>query len=1188
MFISPRHACIALSAVAVASVGCVGSLLIDEDAHLTCATDADCPSGMTCTPEAARCVLPGVILDVTAPILTDTSSSVGVIGAGQRADVVITTSEPLASVTLTVEGEADPLIDVVIDDVELRVTLDADERLISIADVAIVVDGADAAGNTVTARVEPGLRVDLEAPAVAVDSVVTATSTDNVLFPGNAASARADSSVDVVVVFDEPVVNVSGATLVDVDGDSFALTATFTGLDERVSFTLSPGDLAGVADGAAVVSFDVEDAVNNVARRTLSSTVLIDTTRPAPPVFALLRRAPFGDEGAIPATHVEAAAVDAVVLLALPAGVTVDPALVPASVARVAPQPDGTFVVDIGIDVPGLQLVAVDAAGNLSDPVGAARTELVASVLASASPHRLVARPVASDHLEQRGDQPVDPLLRSAASVTTSPQPFWRALTTRRQDSMPAVPVVAAEPIGGGALAVSGGLTFRLRGAQIERVDVPPLPVVRGYGIATDERRGRVVLFGGADGDGRARNDLFEWDGARWLPVFGNDAADLTRPSPRLAHSMVYSAALGGVVVVNGCGSDDRDGATPGCASPIAPEVWVYDGSAFSLLCRGVDCGDAPQPMRPALTVDADGAPIAAGGVDDDGQFLLRLDEVPPGSGNFVRPALLQRFVGDHFERACAAPCADALPITDSVAFFDRARGQPAFAGDCQGTPCVAFVDVDGDTAAAVTLSTTVPLPNDFQQRGVAIDADGRVIITDRDRVLAFDGDVLGVVAPSQMAPRCGGAVAVVDDELALVGGCSSCIGRAPGGGSEPCTVPIDTIEAPESVAKSRAGAGPSGETWAVPVDDDSTLLLSRGGLDRLLVRSAADVGAAPVIVPLVVRGFVAASFSAAFDGTAVVVQAQQSELFPPSQGIVEPVLSVNAGGLIEDLCASNCGVSNTGGFGHASARTRGGLGVLFGGGGEGFADDRTAVVDAAGQGTLLNLSVHPSARRLASMSFDPEREVTWLFGGTNLNEDDPFNSPSCGLPGGPTECRDLWTFDGAAWTPVTPIDVDGFGVPDERHMAQLGSSGGGAVLSGGIVGLFPSTKTDAWRLHASSTTAPSHQLLASYAPYGPDASQTFAGLAVRWCGGATDAAGATVDVDVRAWVGGRWQSFALTADAGCVAGVLDVTGFEDTILRGSGIDVAVEVLPVLVAAGRADPTLTTTVFSLTAVFSAE
>jgi len=86
--------------------------------------------------------------------------------------------------------------------------------------------------------------------------------------------------------------------------------------------------------------------------------------------------------------------------------------------------------------------------------------------------------------------------------------------------------------------------------------------------MAYDSRRGRVVLFGGAD-DVQVCGDTWEWDGRRWAQV------SLAGPGPRTFPAMAYDGVrqklvlFGGNRVLFGKDADD---------SKFLDDTWEWDG----------------------------------------------------------------------------------------------------------------------------------------------------------------------------------------------------------------------------------------------------------------------------------------------------------------------------------------------------------------------------------------------------------------------------------------------------------------------------------------------------------------------------------------------------------------------------------------------------------------------------------
>ena len=1165
------------------------------DANLTCESDSDCPRPMTCTVAANRCVLPGVVLDTVAPLFLSSSSSTSRLGAEQDVTVTLVFSEAIATASVSVDqgrtGPGTPLAGVVVEGDTVVVDLDG-STLVS-GPLALVAAVTDTAGLLLQVRIATGVVVDVDAPDIVADDVAVFAAVKNPLFPGRTASARIDSTVTVTVTWDEPLAvdAVAEVTLRDSAGAVSTPAVAPLSADTRSTFDIDAADVAGFADGDIEIALAVVDDVGNRAVRVVPTPIVKDTTPPPAPTFARLRRSPFGAEHADVKTDVEGAATDAVLVLVVPAGVLVGPLDVPLHVGRIAPDAQGRLALTVEIDVPAVRLVSVDAAGNQSEAARADITELVASTAAVGTPHRLLARPVATEVLVQGGDVVVDDALRAAgaAGITTEAAPFWRPVTSIEADVANGRALLAPDPVLGGVIMVADGETFRVRGSTVERLDVPRLPMVRGAAMATDTRRGRIVLFGGAqagvDAAGIVRNDLFEWDGTRWSQVLQHNPAATDRPSPRVGHGAGFVAAEGGVVIVNGCGADFVN--FLGCAAPLAPEVWVWDGVSFSRRCAGAACGDAPQPIRPEVMSDTDGVLLVTGGANDSGFTLVESDP----------PPALKRFVGGTFTGRCAGACARAIPV-DGLAYRDARTGVPTVLGSCGSVACLVAVNAD-DTTTTTELDNDVGVPAadaGLQQRPFTLDGD-RLLLAERtfpgQRILAVDRGEFGQVFPRVLSPRCGGSVVVIGGEAQVVGGCGACrLGPA----ADQCLTPTTVVEAPLSARSSRPGGVVSGTTSAVPVDGGDTALVSWQLLDGVGTMEVRRASAMDQIqrFDLGRDTYVAAAVSPGGSSRVVVVTAISDVVtFPPDFRILEPVLIVDtsvAGASLQPGCERGCALNRSTGLGVVAAATRDGRALLFGGDVRNDVVDATIIIDELGQGTVLDLAVHPSARQGAAAAFDVERELTWVFGGTVRGENVTSSPPVCADAGGPSACSDVWTFDGAAWTEVHPVDILGVGTPAARFRAQLGVVAGRVVVAGGAIGDGSLTLSDAWVLEASTTTPPSHQLVASFAPYGTDAEQTFAGLSMRWCGSAHDATGAEVPVALRAFAGGGWREFDTVIDvddATCVVGVLDVGDIADVVVRDPGRAIVVEVVPQLTHTGRQAPSITTTAYTATAQFVA-
>ncbi len=116
------------------------------------------------------------------------------------------------------------------------------------------------------------------------------------------------------------------------------------------------------------------------------------------------------------------------------------------------------------------------------------------------------------------------------------------------------------------------------------RADGPISPRER-HAMAYDERRGVVVLFGGAGYSGMYE-ETWEWDGSSWAPC-----GPSIRPQARQVHRMVYDRGRA-VTILYG-----------GWLSPYvySNKVWEWDGAAWTL---SQDTG-APRRFGHSMTYDS-------------------------------------------------------------------------------------------------------------------------------------------------------------------------------------------------------------------------------------------------------------------------------------------------------------------------------------------------------------------------------------------------------------------------------------------------------------------------------------------------------------------------------------------------------------------------------------------------------
>lgn len=1176
----------------VSLAGCFPGLEI-AGASIGCDSDDDCPDVLVCDPIDGLCVVTPVERDV--PGITEVRIDPATPrGPGEASAVHFQTSEPVLTPRVFYEridddGElvANDLF-VVADEAAADGTAFVATVTVGASDVSGAYDLQavleDLVGNQARVRLRQTVVFDLTAPApVSAALTVTPNAVDNPIFPATPTAVRNGSAAHVSVVFDEALAGTVIARLQQGDRQLDSRDLNGGGV---VDFDFDAVSLAGVGfdDGPCEVRILGADARGNlvdvVVSDLLAGGFVIDNTPPVPPVFSRLVRAPWQSRQTDFTSEAFAVADDAVLVLVLTNDIEVTPGEVPLHVARIQPDP-GTNEVHarLPVDVDGMQLVAVDAAGNMSVAVSAARTEVVATILAPTSPHHMSERPALRRALLQQGDRPIEEALRTT-TVTTTAQPFWRPLTTVRQDAF-GQPLLSWDPMRGSFLLLSNGETFHVDGAQVIKDDVPRLPVIEEGALALDVARGRIVLFGGFGTGQVSTNELWEWDGASWTQRLQRNPAATDRPTPRVSHAMAYVPALGGVVVVNGCGGFSF---IELCETLAALETWLWDGDRFSLLCRGDGCGDPPgeagvagdipPSQSPGLAVDDEGRLISVGGRENTDLDVVTGEPV------------VRVFDGAHWTRECADTCALSLPAMTGTLFVPTpfasrpGGGDPVAFGTCAGLPCIAryrrehfdvtLLDVDSDGTPGARVS-------------LAIDPDGTPTLASQNihRIMAGR---LDRVVPSNTGARCGGAAFAIDDDtIALEGGCSECSVGLGEVGDVRCT-PGDgqrRIVGPGGVRDERRAIADAAFGVRLGAANDEVVIV--GGFDgngqqTIGTRRAnipSPITLVPGLVPLLAFRDPASPDRAVLAWSTAGLPATRSNR----------VDAINADGILSSVCTSDCGARTfeIEGVAAAAGDT---FAVVFGGSStDTSVADRTAVFDN-GVFVAHNRAVRPPPRRFAGLAHDPQRDVAWLFGGTSshrrVNSKDAFH---CTGGVSPADCDDVWAFDGDRWTRVFPFDPDGLQAPVGRVLAGTVGVAGGLIVAGG-------GPTDAWRLEADARLAPAALMQVSLAAMGNDAaSGDLVALDVSFCGVGSDAARATVDVGFSAWAGDRFIAFTASndpANAGCRLGHLDVTTAIAAGLERGERDVTVVAFPEVTAAatGAGFATLSTSRFEVRAAFA--
>ncbi|WP_437819422.1 hypothetical protein [Sorangium sp. So ce1078] len=141
---------------------------------------------------------------------------------------------------------------------------------------------------------------------------------------------------------------------------------------------------------------------------------------------------------------------------------------------------------------------------------------------------------------------------RRSRAVTEVDKQTWEYDGTAWVDVGPApstMSLMAFDAARGVTVALSGTATWTWDGASWQQVMVDGPTSARDSAMAYDASRERIVRFGGyTDGTGDSQIDeTWEWDGSTWTLM-----SPVTRPTPRGGHSMAFDERRGRVVLYGG------------------------------------------------------------------------------------------------------------------------------------------------------------------------------------------------------------------------------------------------------------------------------------------------------------------------------------------------------------------------------------------------------------------------------------------------------------------------------------------------------------------------------------------------------------------------------------------------------------------------------------------------------------
>ena len=171
---------------------------------------------------------------------------------------------------------------------------------------------------------------------------------------------------------------------------------------------------------------------------------------------------------------------------------------------------------------------------------------------------------------------------------------------------------------GAGKVLLFGGetLTGRLNdtwlwdGVTWQAVTSTVAPPARsGHALAFDEKRARVILFGGSDADGKPLADTWAWDGSSW-----KELTPPLVPPARQGHAMAYHPGRGEITLFGGCAD---------CSALDLQDTWSWDGLTWSAVAPAV----SPDPRTDAsMAFDGQGLVLYGGRGIPTGPDVLYAD----------------------------------------------------------------------------------------------------------------------------------------------------------------------------------------------------------------------------------------------------------------------------------------------------------------------------------------------------------------------------------------------------------------------------------------------------------------------------------------------------------------------------------------------------------------------------------
>lgn len=317
---------------------------------------------------------------------------------------------------------------------------------------------------------------------------------------------------------------------------------------------------------------------------------------------------------------------------------------------------------------------------------------------------------------------------------------------------------------------------FAWNGSSVQMVADAPFPTPSiGGGMVSDVGRGRVVMFGGGNHSNASinRNEVFEWDGRRWL-----DCTPAVMPPMRASNSLAYDLAAGRVLMFGGATL-----AANGSQTALFADLWSWDGTAWTMLAAA----GPPARARALLVHDGGrnrllviGGFVGTTALNDlwewDGAVWSQGSSPPvPTAGTVAERAaydlLRSRLV---LFRLRLNPFSSTQPVEifefDGTTWLFRQTVQIGCGNHVAATYDIArAVTVFGDQNAHLEWNGTgaaVPPTTGFQSGDRYFNSDGQFVyeLSSR-RLLAYDGQELwalssGPGSVTDLGPGCGAGAA--------------------------------------------------------------------------------------------------------------------------------------------------------------------------------------------------------------------------------------------------------------------------------------------------------------------------------------------------------------------------------------------------------------------------------------------